>query len=230
MKMLLFFDSLNISFIVLFAITCFLKFCIIFWPRSFLSLSPLIIDSSNLFLLYWLTFILKFIDLSNYSNFPVLSSKLERWYFWRNRQWPHFLSFSLTFLFWHFSSLLRTSWTLLFLIHLNRQLNYMKPTFYKLCNFLSIFTKSKGDERIFQLLYSDRSLSNLIKRLEIFSQFKECFISESDIFFLAMISEPVPFFVSALEEIFGWLWDFVDLFFEGIISFLGSGISKTHME
>ena len=64
-KILLFLDSVKIYFRLLLAITCFLKFCIIFAPLYFLSLSPLIIDSRSLLRLNWLTFILKFIDLSN---------------------------------------------------------------------------------------------------------------------------------------------------------------------
>ena len=106
----------------------------------------------------------------------------------------------------------------------------MKPTFYELCNFLSILTESKGNERIFKLFDSDGSLTYLIKWLEVFSEFKQSFICKGDIFFLAMISKPVPLLVSALEEIFGRFWYLIKLFFKWIILFWGSGISKTHME
>ena len=137
-KILLFLDSLSISFMLLFAITCFLKFCIIFCPLSFLSLSPLIIDSSNRFRLYWLTFILKFIDRSNSYNLPVLSSGLWDGYFWRNRQSLNFWNSTKIFPFWCYSWFRGTSWTRWCLTRPNRQLRKVKPTLDEFCNFLSI--------------------------------------------------------------------------------------------
>lgn len=75
---------------------CFLKFCIIFVPRSFFSLSPLMIDSNKRLRLYWLTLSLKFIDRSNYYNCPVLSSRMIKEILLKKSTMAELLLFSLS--------------------------------------------------------------------------------------------------------------------------------------
>jgi hypothetical protein len=136
-KILLFLDYERIYFKLSFAITCFLKFCIIFPPFYFRYLSPLIIQSNNLFRRYWLTFNLKFIDLSNYYKFPLLNSTLIEKYFWKNQLLLSSCRFNWISLVWYCSLSIKTHWTKWFRIHLNQHLYITFYTFNQLCNLLS---------------------------------------------------------------------------------------------
>ena len=171
MKMLLFFDSDKMSFKLSWATTCFLKFCMILAPRSFLSLSLLMIDSKSRFLRYWLTLSLKFMDLSNYSKLPLLSSAWGWFYFWRNRRWLSFWSSRSACRALCCSLSPKTRWTLSYPNRRGPPLRRIYCTFYEICHFVSIFTQAESDEGILELLDAYRPRSCLVERFEVFPQF-----------------------------------------------------------
>lgn len=166
-------------------------------------------DSSNFFLLNWLTLSLKDISLSNYSpNFPVLISTVRHLYFGRSRTWQNFLNRSISpslFSTWSPEiSRIRFS-----LNHLDPQLTYYQMhTFYQNLYFFTTLRQTESNEWIFQLLHSNGAIIVLIQAIEIFPKFQESFIRKANKFLFAMIFEPSSEKKATMKDIRRCICDF----------------------